>query len=92
MLYTRVPILWQSEGTIELILIATGSEELAPRATISSRTVNVRVISMPSFELFEQQDSDYQENVLPDACDLRLRSRLEQAGWERYVAQGRDDL
>ena len=43
---------------------------------------------MPSFELFEQQDSDYQENVLPDACDLRIAIEAGTSfGWERYVGR-----
>ena len=79
---------WQSgEGTPELLLIATGSMRwnyaLNAAAKLAEESVNVRVVSMPSFELFEQQDAAYQESVLPDACDRRGQSRRERAlGWE----------
>ena len=84
--------LWQSgEGTPELLLIATGSEvELALNAAakLAEESVNVRVVSMPSFELFEQQDAAYQESVLPDACDRRVAIEAGTSfGWERYVGR-----
>lgn len=84
--------LWQSgEGTPEVILIATGSEvELALDAAekLAEEAVNVRVVSMPSCELFEKQDAAYQESVLPDACDLRVAVEAGTSfGWERYVGR-----
>ena len=48
----------------------------------------VRIVSMPSWELFEQQDEAYREVVLPDAIDARVA--VEQAstvGWARYVGR-----
>ena len=85
-------MLWQSgEGTPEVLLIATGSEvELALNAAekLAEESVNVRVVSMPSCELFEQQDAAYQESVLPDACDLRVAIEAGTSfGWERYVGR-----
>ena len=94
--------LWQSgEGTPDLILIATGSEvELALRAgeKLGENGVNVRVVSMPSWELFADQDEAYQESVLPDACDRRIAIEAGTSfGWERYIGRkgimiGKDDF
>jgi transketolase len=73
----------------ELILIATGSEViLAVQAheQLSAEGIRSRVVSMPSWELFEHQPQDYQDSVLPPAVTARLA--VEQAstfGWERYV-------
>ncbi|MCK4563914.1 MAG: transketolase, partial [Verrucomicrobia bacterium] len=49
---------------------------------------NVRVVSMPSWELFEKQDTDYQESVLPDACAKRIAVEAGTSfGWARYVGR-----
>jgi len=78
-------ILKDSEGTPEVILIATGSEvEIAMAA--AEKLKNARVVSMPCAELFEQQDADYKESVLP--ANVRKRIAIE-AGhadyWHKYV-------
>lgn len=81
--------LWQSgEGLPELILIASGSEVALALAAAKqvADDANVRVVSMPSWELFEQQDAVYRNVVLPPACTKRMA--LEAAlvfGWEKYV-------
>jgi transketolase len=73
----------------ELILIATGSElSIAVQAyeTLHSEGVRCRVVSMPSWDLFEQQSAAYRESVLPALVTARLA--IEQGstlGWERYV-------
>jgi transketolase len=73
----------------EVILIATGSEveiALAAADTLSSEGVAVRVVALPSWELFQHQDEDYRESVLPRAVTARVS--LEAAstlGWDRYV-------
>jgi transketolase len=73
----------------EVILIATGSEvTLAVRAyeQLTADGVRARVVSLPCWELFEQQDDAYRERVLPRA--VRARVAVEQAatfGWERYT-------
>jgi transketolase len=84
--------LWQSgEGTPELLMIATGSEveiTLAAAQKLGEEGTNVRVVSMPSWELFEKQDADYRECVLPDACDRRMAVEAGTSfGWERYVGR-----
>ncbi|WP_434384735.1 transketolase [Melittangium boletus] len=82
-------ILADSEGTPDVILIATGSEvPLCVEAyeKLKAEGVKARVVSMPSWELFEQQDEAYREKVLPKAVTARVS--VEQAaafGWERWV-------
>lgn len=75
----------------EVILIATGSEvSLAVDAyeQLKADGVPARVVSMPSWELFEEQDQAYRDSVLPPA--VKARVVVEQAGplgWDRYVGQ-----
>jgi transketolase len=76
-------------GSPELLLIATGSElGLAVEAheKLIAAGVRSRVVSMPSWDLFEAQPKEYRDAVLPPA--VRARVAIEQAstfGWERYV-------
>ncbi|MEE9369015.1 MAG: transketolase [Pontiella sp.] len=84
--------LWQSgEGEPELLMIATGSEveiTLAAGHKLGAKGKNIRVISMPSWELFEKQDAAYQESVLPDAVTKRMVVEAGTSfGWERYVGR-----
>ncbi len=78
-------------GTPDLILIATGSEvslALDAKNQIESLGLATRVVSMPSWELFERQSETYKESVLPG--NVRARISIEAAatlGWERYVGQ-----
>ena len=77
------------DGTPAVILIGTGSEvALCLRAAQALETegVKARVVSMPSWELFEQQDADYRDAVLPPGITARVS--VEQGvtlGWDRYV-------
>jgi transketolase len=73
----------------DIILIATGSElqlAVGAKPILEQRGHAVRVVSMPSFEMFEQQDAAYQESVLPRDIDRRLAI---EAGspmcWYRWV-------
>ena len=72
-----------------LILIGTGSEvslALAAAAVLSADGVNVRVVSMPSWELFEQQGAAYRESVLPTAVKARVAVEAGvRLGWDRYI-------
>jgi transketolase len=76
-------------GKPEVILIATGSEvSLAAEAheKLLAQGIRSRVVSMPSWDIFEQQTKEYKESVLPP--EVRARVAVEQAstfGWERYV-------
>jgi transketolase len=78
-------------GRPEIILIATGSElSLAVQAheTLVGEGICSRVVSMPSWDIFEEQAADYRDSVLPPT--VRTRVAIEQAstfGWERYVGQ-----
>jgi transketolase len=76
-------------GKPDAILMATGSEValcLAAHETLTSQGVKVRVVSMPSWDLFEHQSREYRDSVLPP--DVTARVSVEQAsilGWDRYV-------
>jgi transketolase len=81
-------------GTPEIILIATGSEvSLAVEAheKLISQRIGCRVVSMPSWDIFEHQPQSYRDEVLPP--DVKARIAVEQGsvlGWDRYVgAAGR---
>jgi transketolase len=75
----------------EVILIGTGTEVslcIAAHEQLVAQGVKSRVVSMPSWELFEEQDAAYRDSVLPNAIDARVV--VEQAsnfGWERYVGR-----
>ena len=77
------------DGTPEAIIIATGSEvELAMAAaeTLGQAGKNVRVVSLPSVEVFLAQDADYQEQVLPAAVRARVAVEAGIADyWYRFV-------
>jgi transketolase len=76
-------------GAPEVILIATGSEvalAAAAHERLVASGVRSRVVSMPSWDVFEQQPQAYRDSVLPPAITARIA--IEQAstfGWERYV-------
>jgi transketolase len=76
-------------GKPDVLLLATGSEVslcTAAQVELANRGIHARVISMPSWKLFEDQDESYRESVIPSG--VRARVSVEQAarfGWERYV-------
>jgi len=76
-------------GNPDVILIASGSElSLAVEAhgKLVAEGIRARVVSMPSWEIFEQQTQEYRDSVLPPA--VKARVAVEQAstfGWDRYV-------
>jgi transketolase len=78
-----------ANGQPQGILIATGSEvqlAVASQKALSEQGVHVRVVSLPSFDLFEKQDAAYKESVLPKAIKARLAIEMASPfGWERYV-------
>ena len=73
----------------ELILIATGSEvslALAAHRQLAGEGIGSRVVSMPSWELFEVQSIEYRADVLPPAVQARVSVEAASPfGWERYV-------
>jgi transketolase len=78
-----------STGPAKLILIATGSEvslAISAQAVLEKDGIATRVVSMPSWELFEAQSSDYRDMVLPRHVTARLSiEALSGFGWERWV-------
>jgi len=76
-------------GKPELILMATGSEVslcISVYERLSAEGHKVRVVSMPSWEIFEQQSPEYRNSVIP--ADVKARISVEQAstlGWSQYV-------
>ncbi|MDZ8104097.1 MAG: transketolase [Nostoc sp. DedQUE12a] len=78
-----------SDGTPELIIIATGSEvNLAVTAAekLTAEGKKVRVVSLPAWDLFEAQDAAYKESVLPKAVTKRLAVEAGSSfGWHKYV-------
>ena len=75
------------DGTPDLILIGTGSElHLCVGAAEKLTGKKVRVVSMPSWEMFEAQDAAYQESILPKAVTKRVAVEAGVSfGWERYI-------
>ncbi|EGO7697699.1 transketolase [Enterococcus faecalis] len=71
------------------ILIATGSEvnlAVEVQAKLAEEGIDVSVVSMPSFDLFEKQSAEYKESVLPKAVTKRVAIEAAASfGWERYV-------
>lgn len=74
---------------LDAILLASGSEvELALHAQIAlaKENIDVRVVSVPSFELFNAQSKEYKEEVLPSACRRRISIEMARDfGWHQYV-------
>src|SRR5262249_42259646 len=76
-------------GEPEVILIASGSEvslAVAAHEQLLAEGIRSRVVSMPSWEIFEHQTEEYRDSVLPP--NVKARVAVEQGstlGWERYV-------
>jgi transketolase len=82
-------ILKDSDGTPDIILIASGSEVglvLEAQEMLSKEGVKARVVSMPSWDLFDYQDQEYRDSILPP--HIRKRLAVEAGvtfGWYKYV-------
>ena len=80
----------------QIILIATGSEvQLALKASVLLKEQDIpsRVVSMPSWELFEKQDTAYKEKILPPSIRKRLAIEAgSPLGWHKYVTDDGDVL
>ncbi|UVI31433.1 transketolase [Paenibacillus spongiae] len=80
-----------ADGKPQAQIIATGSEvqlAVAAQQALAAEGIQVRVISMPSWDLFEQQPQSYKDSVL--LPDVKARLAVEMAspfGWERYVGE-----
>jgi transketolase len=79
------------QGDPDLVLIASGSEvhlALAAQEGLAERGVRARVVSMPSWELFDAQPPDYRMAVLPPTVPKIAIEAAVPLGWERYVGPG----
>ncbi len=76
-------------GKPDLILMGTGTELslcIAAQEKLAAEGVKARVVSIPSFELFEKQDAAYKESVLPASVTARVSVEMASTfGWDRYV-------
>lgn len=74
---------------IDLIILASGSEvelALSSAEELENRNYGVRVVSFPSWEIFEMQDDDYKNYVLPKSVNKRIVIEAGKSfGWERYI-------
>jgi len=81
-----------TDGKPEVILIGTGSEVslcLKAHDALKQQGIAARVVSMPSWELFEKQDVGYREEVLPPTVTARVSVEMGSViGWDRYVGAG----
>jgi transketolase len=79
-------------GAPDVILIASGSEvalALEAHERLVAEGVRSRLVNMASMRLFEQQDNDYKESVLPPSCSSRVAVEAGVTfGWERYTGDG----
>ncbi|MBO5689435.1 MAG: transketolase [Lentisphaeria bacterium] len=79
----------EDDEDFEVILIATGSEvqlALQTAKIFREEGIATRVVSMPSQELFMQQEMEYQESVLPSDCEIRISLEAGSTfGWDRFV-------
>jgi transketolase len=82
------------DGRIDAILMATGSEvslAIEAQALLAERGVQARVVSLPCWELFEQQGRAYRDEVLPPAVTARVSVEAGVTlGWRRWVGDGGD--
>jgi transketolase len=82
-------VLWETRNPPDLILIATGSEvsiSLDAGRLLSSMGVGIRVVSMPSWELFAQQPQEYRDEILPPHVTTRLAiEAASPMGWHEWV-------
>jgi transketolase len=85
-----------SSGGPRVILIASGSEvalALKSRERLESEGTPTRVVSMPSWELFERQPPEYRREVLPPSCPARLAIEAGVSlGWRKYVGDRGDSV
>lgn len=82
-------VLLDTEGTPDVVLVATGSEvqlAVTARETLSAAGVSARVVSMPCIEWFNAQDADYREQVIPAGVKARVSVEAGIAqGWREVV-------
>jgi transketolase len=86
-------VVHDGDGLPDLILIATGSEVALAVEAAKQMDEAVRVVSMPCWELFEQQPADYRDEVLPPDCKARLSIEAGvKLGWKEWVGDEGDSI
>ena len=82
-------VLWDAAAKPDVILMGTGSElhtALEAGKRLAEKRVNARVVSLPSWELFDAQPAEYRNSVLPPAIKRRISvEAASPMGWERYT-------
>ncbi|RAV21702.1 transketolase [Paenibacillus contaminans] len=85
-------VLTETNGQPDVILIGTGSEvslAVNAKAELERDNISVRVVAMPSRELFDRQSEDYKQSVLPDSVTKRIAIEAGiSLGWDRYAGPG----
>jgi transketolase len=85
-------VLADADGTPDVLLIAAGSEvslAVEARALLADKGIKARVVSMPSWEIFEQQPDDYKASVLPPTVKARVAIEAGVSmGWAKYAGDG----
>lgn len=81
-----------ANGNPQLILLASGSEVslcMQAREALAASGIEARVVSMPSWSLFEKQPKEYRDSVIPPSVKARLAVEMgSPLGWERYTGDG----
>jgi len=80
-------VLAEAEGARKVTLLATGSEvglAMSAREQLKAKGVAAAVVSMPCWELFEEQDEAYRQSVLGSAPRIGIEAAIE-LGWDRYL-------
>jgi transketolase len=83
--------LLKEEAPLQAVLIGTGTElslAVEAKALLEAQGIGARVVSMPCWELFDEQEQSYKDGVLPKNV---VRSAIEAGsglGWERYIGDG----
>lgn len=81
----------KEKDKLDLVVIATGSEvgvTMEASKILEEKGYGVRVVSMPSWDLFDEQDKEYRENVLPRGVKTASVEALSTFGWDRYTKGG----
>jgi transketolase len=81
-------VLAEEEGDLEIVLVGTGSEVqlcLGAKSQLETEGVSARVVSFPSWDLFENQEEGYQEAVLPSGVPTLAVEAASSFGWDRYA-------
>ena len=82
-------IVGKEENRLDAIIIASGSEvnlAMDTKVALLKEGIDVRVVSMPSFDLFERQSNEYKESVLPTSMRKRLSLEMGSTfGWGKYI-------